>query len=441
MGDWDQNAGLRGTLERLYHRLFPERQIHLRTQSRIRFFRIPQSLQATCAASLVVFSAWVGYTTYSYVQHDEIVVAKDSQIADARKAYDDLLSEVGAYQRRFAELTRELEDNHNLMLSLVERNATLQKNLTTVERRLRDTETDREAVASARENLRGKLSTLEQELHALSNNNYSLRDNLSTVETDLQTVLRERNSAQRVGRQLENRVGDLEGRLANLQEAQQIAVERMSEKTLDYIASLEKVIEITGIDPDSLLEASTGLVTAQAQGGPFIPVKPDQVGGKLMLKLTRLDDQLGQWELMKQVMQRLPLAAPLETYYVTSSFGKRRDPINKRWSAHYGTDFGGPIGTRIYAPAPGVVTKAGKKGRYGNFLEIDHGSGLVTRYGHLHRILVKKGDKVEFRQNVAQLGNTGRSTGPHLHYEVVFDGKPRDPMKFIKAGRYVFQDK
>jgi len=79
------------------------------------------------------------------------------------------------------------------------------------------------------------------------------------------------------------------------------------------------------------------------------------------------------------------------------------------------------------------------KGRYGRFIEIDHGSGIVTRYGHLNKILVKRGDKVEFRQKIAQLGNSGRSTGPHLHYEIVFNKKPMDPMRFIKAGRHVFQ--
>ena len=86
------------------------------------------------------------------------------------------------------------------------------------------------------------------------------------------------------------------------------------------------------------------------------------------------------------------------------------------------------------------MTFAGWKGRYGNFVEIDHGSGIKTRYGHLHKVFVKKGQKVEFFDKIALLGNTGRSTGPHLHYEVLFKGKHLDPAKFIKAGRHVFQE-
>ncbi len=91
---------------RFINRTFPERQIHLRTRGRIRFFRIPQALQLSTLAVAVVATTWLEYSTFSYIEHDEIVVAKDTQIADARRAYDDLLSDVTAYQRRFAELTR-----------------------------------------------------------------------------------------------------------------------------------------------------------------------------------------------------------------------------------------------------------------------------------------------------------------------------------------------
>jgi murein DD-endopeptidase MepM/ murein hydrolase activator NlpD len=86
------------------------------------------------------------------------------------------------------------------------------------------------------------------------------------------------------------------------------------------------------------------------------------------------------------------------------------------------------------------VTHAGWKKNYGKLIEINHGGGLKTRFGHLQKIVVKKGQKVEFRGKIALLGNTGRSTGAHLHYEILFRGRPVDPMKFIKAGRYVFKD-
>jgi len=106
---------------------------------------------------------------------------------------------------------------------------------------------------------------------------------------------------------------------------------------------------------------------------------------------------------------------------------------------HAGLDLAGVRRTPVVATAPGVVTYARRKGPYGKMIEIDHGQGLKTRYGHLHKILVKKGDKVGFRQKIGQMGSTGRTTGPHVHYEVWVDGKPRNPAKFLKAGQYVFR--
>jgi len=439
MYEWDDKGTLLERIQRFVHRAFPERQIHIRTRGRIRFFRIPQWTQVSVAATALLFSGWVGYTTFSFIQHGEIIGAKNTQIADARYAYNDLLSDVTSYQSRFTELTRDLEDNHNLMLSLVERNATLQLSLTTVEKRLRNTEDEREDVASARETLRGKLTRIENDMRQLSTKNFSLRDNLMSVETDLQTVVRDRDHAHERNTILQTQVTALEDRLTSLQTAQDIAVEKMTERTMAYIGSLEKIVEIAGIEVDTLIASSEGIVTKESQGGPFIPVKPEEPGGVLMKKLVRLDDHVNQWETLQTIMARLPLVAPLNTYSITSSFGKRRDPMNKRWSAHYGVDFGAPMRSPIYAPAPGIVKQAGNKGRYGRFIEIDHGSGIFTRYGHLNKIYVKRGQKIDFRHKIGQLGSSGRSTGPHLHYEVVFNGKPRNPMLFIKAGRHVFQ--
>jgi len=439
MYEWDDKGTLLERIQRFVHRAFPERQIHIRTRGRIRFFRIPQWTQVSVAATALLFSGWVGYTTFSFIQHGEIIGAKNTQIADARHAYNDLLSDVTSYQSRFTELTRDLEDNHNLMLSLVERNATLQLSLTTVEKQLRNTEDEREDVASARETLRGKLTRIENDMRQLSTKNFSLRDNLMSVETDLQTVVRDRDHAHERNTILQTQITALEDRLTSLQTAQDIAVEKMTERTMAYIGSLEKIVEIAGIEVDTLIASSEGIVTKESQGGPFIPVKPEEPGGVLMKKLVRLDDHVNQWETLQTIMARLPLVAPLNTYSITSSFGKRRDPMNKRWSAHYGVDFGAPMRSPIYAPAPGIVKQAGNKGRYGRFIEIDHGSGIFTRYGHLNKIYVKRGQKIDFRHKIGQLGSSGRSTGPHLHYEVVFNGKPRNPMLFIKAGRHVFQ--
>ena len=107
---------------------------------------------------------------------------------------------------------------------------------------------------------------------------------------------------------------------------------------------------------------------------------------------------------------------------------------------HFGMDLGGVSRTRVYAPAPGTVTYARRKGKYGKLVVIEHGNGFKTRYGHLYKILVKRGQKVDYRTKIGLMGSTGRSTGPHLHYEIIHKGRALNPWRFIKAGRYVLKE-
>lgn len=130
----------------------------------------------------------------------------------------------------------------------------------------------------------------------------------------------------------------------------------------------------------------------------------------------------------------LPTSQPVNVAYNASSFGVRIDPFTGRAAMHEGIDFAAPIGTPIVAAAGGVVTVAEFHPQYGNMLEIDHGNDMITRYAHTSRILVHVGDIVRRGQHVADIGTTGRSTGPHLHFEVRVKGVAQDPRKFLAAG-------
>jgi len=326
------------------------------------------------------------------------------------------------------------------MLGLVEKNASLRHSLTTVAKKLNVTRSEREQVATARENLKQKLSGIEIQVRDMSKQNFSLTDTLSTAEADLQNALAERNKSIYEGTRMHRRIKGLEARLGDLEKSQELAVQRLTDSTTTYIETMEKVDKVAGLDMKYLLKDYKPM--ASGQGGPFIAAEIDKYlpGKQLKNQLSKLDNHLGRWEALQIVMRRIPLSAPLNSFSVTSSFGKRRDPLNMRWASHYGLDLGGPFKSSVYSPAPGVVSFAGWKGNYGKLIEIDHGAGLKTRYGHLNKILVKKGQRIEFRKRIGLLGSTGRSTGAHLHYEVVFRGKAKNPMKFIKAGRNVFQE-
>lgn len=227
-------------------------------------------------------------------------------------------------------------------------------------------------------------------------------------------------------------------RLNDLHAAQGNVLDRLGERTVKNIEEAERLITMTGLELDKVLGRATRM--ASGQGGPLFEVASttEEVEG-LPGSVSEIDTQLTRWAGLRSLLKRVPLVSPVDFYHQASPFGLRRDPFTKKKAMHYGVDLAGWGGAPVFATAPGKVVFAGRKGRYGKMVEIDHGYGIRTRYGHLRKVLVKRGQEVGHRHRIGLLGSTGRSTGPHVHYEVRFDGKPMNPAKFIKAGRYVFK--
>jgi murein DD-endopeptidase MepM/ murein hydrolase activator NlpD len=190
---------------------------------------------------------------------------------------------------------------------------------------------------------------------------------------------------------------------------------------------LERVLASTGIDVEKLLGNLNGV--REGEGGPFIPFNKKDLAAANGARAEQL----------RKILKTLPLAAPLAHYELGSTFGARLDPINHRQAFHPGLDLEAPYRSPVYSTAPGTVIFTGVKDSYGKVVEIDHGHGIVTRYAHLHRIVVARGQKIGAHHEIGELGSTGRSTGPHLHYEVLVDGTALDPEKFLQAGKNVVQ--
>ena len=168
-----------------------------------------------------------------------------------------------------------------------------------------------------------------------------------------------------------------------------------------------------------------------AIGGPYVePESADDFDSSL----SQLDDALTRLETVRSMAESLPFQNPAIGKEITSSFGNRRDPFLGRLALHSGIDFRFTPGEKVRPTAPGKVIAAGWTGGYGNMVEVDHGNGISTRYGHMSEILVKVGDKVDRDDVIGLAGSTGRSTGTHLHYEVRQDGRAVDPIYFMNAG-------
>jgi murein DD-endopeptidase MepM/ murein hydrolase activator NlpD len=204
---------------------------------------------------------------------------------------------------------------------------------------------------------------------------------------------------------------------------------------------LRFAIRMTGLDPAHL--GPQGLAAA---GGPLIREADSRtlavelnVDEEYATRVQHAARNVLDFRTLSAEAEHLPMARPVSEAFRSSTYGVRKDPFTGRPAFHAGQDFAGGYGSTVYSTAPGVVAFTGVRTGYGNVVELDHGSGFKTRYAHLASISVRPGQRVGVGFKVGAMGSTGRSTGPHLHYEVWENGRVRDPTRFLKAGDHVQQ--
>jgi murein DD-endopeptidase MepM/ murein hydrolase activator NlpD len=203
------------------------------------------------------------------------------------------------------------------------------------------------------------------------------------------------------------------------------AVERRADRAAAAIRSF-------GLDPDALARTA-----ARAQGGPFVPWQGAE--GALTGELEHLADAMARMEFLERSLLSIPSGQPTSTPMLSSSYGYRRDPFNGHAAFHAGLDFPGHRGQPINAAANGKVSFVGQRSGYGNVVEVTHGNGLMTRYAHLSGFAAHVGDTVARGAMIGRMGSTGRSTGPHLHFEVRLNGQAINPRRFLEARKDVLQ--
>jgi len=367
------------------HLVFPERQIIVRSQGSLWFLKLSHGVQLAALLAVMALAGWAGYATHAFFVQDHILAAKNERISEALVAYRELLDQYADSQTRFTSAARNLEQNHNYLLGLVEP----------------------ETAAKAQREL-AQLSTGE-EAHMAG----------------LKDILRAHKQ--------------LETWMADIRSSQHDVVLKLTDKTRDDLDETKKLINGLGIDLERVLPGE--MAAELGKGGPFVALRQGRMlGTAFRTDLAKLDTHIDRWEGVQRLLRALPLTAPLNHFYVASSFGQRKDPLNGRPAMHYGMDLSGAFKSVIFSTAPGVVVFVGRKGKYGKMVEIDHGRGVFTRYGHLHKVLVKNGQHVDFRERIGLLGSTGRSTGPHVHYEIRVNSTPYNPRKFFKVGRHVLKN-
>lgn len=421
-------------------RWLPEQRLFLRSDEGTRFIRLRPLTQAAVLAGSSCLVAWSIVATaillFDTVGQDSARERSQRELANYEtrlealsRERDKRAEEAAAAQERFAIALRQVSKMQSALLASEERRRELEKGIGVIQATLKRTVQERDAVREQLAALEAKeeprLAQAETAQETVETVAY-LTDALSQTAAQRDEMAREageaRAEADRIAydkRLMEERHNEI---FASLEEAVTISME-----------PLDKVFASAGLDPDDLIrQLQRGY---SGQGGPLGPLLP-AVGDSDdpdMERAHKIIRQLDRINLYRLAVEKTPLAIPVRgSYRYTSGFGRR-------WGRmHEGVDLAGPTGTPIVAPAEGVVVFAGRQTGYGNLIKIRHEFGIETRYGHLSRIRVKVGQKVSRGELIGDMGNTGRSTGPHLHYEVRVNGKPVNPMTFIKAARNVF---
>lgn len=377
-------------LVRFYKTIFTKRTILFVTNDRIRSITLGPILQ-TC---LLFLAVWVGNLFTQSLRYDEVITAKADEINNLRL------------------VNKYFESEFN--------------------------------------NVNEKLQKINEYLVSITGNSQNVK--ASEPEFKRPKNFKEEDISKRDKHTL-NQVKNASNQLSNIQTI-----------TRDRIKKIENVISLTGLNikkiPSSKLMNKTAAVKeislngksgiANRQGGPLAEnnslnsiisasLSDDELERRLeKVKFTNEIDYLMVLEKLVNVM---PFSKPMKNYYISSGFGFRADPVTGKRAEHQGLDFVGVTKEKIISPSKGKVILAGKFSDYGNAVVIDHGFGITTRYGHLSEVKVKEGQIVKRGEIIALQGSSGRSTGPHLHYEVRYRNVPLNPKKFLEAGETLSNEK
>ena len=397
---------------------FPERQIFLRSEGRVRFLTIHSYTQVAAASALVVAAGWGTLTSYSYLSRDFLIEDKNKTISAMSVNYQALSNDFSALEAEVERRANLLEERQQFLQELVR---SAPKDTPSLLPLTIEGATNDQAYQPTTEALDDSdKDASAEELSFFENFFDTSSDNLQTPT----------NSERRK---------TLLSRLQEMEKTQR-SIASLLEKAVDQkLQNIDEVVKPSGITVDKLLTQAQG--QSVAVGGPFIPEQSFEgifttADGALFESLRENFDRL---KMVTNALDSYPHGKPAKKYYVSSRFGSRIDPIKKVRSRHYALDLSGWPGEPIMATAPGKVVKSGSIWPYGNMVEIDHGNGFRTRYGHMRKLNVKKDEEVKLGQQLGEMGSTGRVTGTHVHYEVWFDGKVIDPMPFMKAAEHVLE--
>lgn len=432
-----------GQTKRIISRWFKERQIYHRSDGVVHFISMSARTQIALAAVIGAALLWVAYASVNVVFKEQIIVAKErdrrvietvfnKRLAQSQRAYDDVSSLNVIMQQEFDATMAEISARHQTLKSMVERKASADADLETLAKGLSEAGSPNGQRPTNGNRIMIDVSPAEP---TPRQSRVSLLRRQASREANAQGAQVPLNSPAAPAL-LQMRTAS-----ADLYVEQVLLLASLEERAEKQIDELRLVLASTGVGAEDLVQPPKISNMVLAQGGPFIDASNlSSTSSTFFRYANRAGIMVDELRDVQDAVNTIPLSSPLiVSRKFTSGFGVRRDPINGRAANHFGIDFSAAWASPVTATAAGAVKFAGVRQGFGRVVEIDHGNGFMTRYAHLNRIVVQQGQRVKLNQKVGELGSSGRSTGPHVHYEVYFRGQPRNPQRFIEAGRYVFE--
>ncbi len=379
---------LSAELKQLCERIFCTRKIIVISDKGISSIPISSKSQGAVVMLALLILLWISYSTGKYVTYEHVISQKDREIWNTNITNEGLQYQMADLHQNLAELNKYFEN----------------------------------------------IKHLDQFSQKFVTND---KNNKAAGEVKFSSLIK----------------GDRNSKTPPSAEGVQEILYNIRSKVVARINDLENIINMTGINLKKVAEQNIQLKSAMSnaehlhadktlsgaenknQGGPYYPV--DDTSRKLFNQ-EEFEQEINYLMQLENVINSMPLSTPLKEYFVSSGFGVRVDPMRNTPAMHTGIDLAGEFKSKVYSSAPGVVVYADVDGAYGRLIEIDHGSGVSTWYGHLERILVTEGQTIKRGQLIGLQGNSGRSTGTHLHYEVRLNNQPTNPANFLEAGKYVF---
>jgi murein DD-endopeptidase MepM/ murein hydrolase activator NlpD len=394
-----------------------------------RQFRLGPVAFWSAIGTLVVMAAWTLATASYFAFHDDLLTRLIARQAQMQYGYEDRIADLRMQVDRLA--SRQLLDQEQYeqrLSQLVRREGALESRAATL-----STLPDFAPTGSTRSrpNLGSERSSLDPRKPSPIGDTATLSPPERQSQLEWHAGPGTFDPAAGQKSRIDVALARLEQSLARVETKQAATLDGLEEEYEAKARRIRGVLSDLGLNPGKAPAKAAGA----AVGGPFVPAKLPPASNVFERQLYRVSLARSEADLLNRTLVTVPVRKPLPREVdVTSGFGVRLDPFLHRAAMHTGVDFRGDEGEPIHATASGTVTHAGWGGGYGRMVEIDHGNGIATRYGHLSGIEVEVGQHVHVGDVVGRLGSTGRSTGPHLHYETRIDNEAVDPQRFLHAG-------